>query len=65
MLSGNKRVACQRIPSHELMYSSIAKSRGTKCGKILNIRLKVNILIISIFLIYLFTAIYVVIHYLF
>lgn len=40
MLSGNKRVACTRIPSNQLMYSSTAKARGIKCGKILSVCLK-------------------------
>ena len=42
MLSGNDRVAVCRIPSHELMYSSIAKARGKNCGKIQTIYLTVS-----------------------
>ncbi|XP_064383023.1 myoferlin-like isoform X2 [Halichondria panicea] len=34
MLSGQKRVAVKRIPSHELMYSTVAKARGKNCGKL-------------------------------
>ncbi len=34
MLAGNKRVAVQRIPSHEIMYSSTAMARGKNCGKV-------------------------------
>ena len=41
MLSGKKRVAYHRIPSHELMFSETPMSCGKKCGKILNIQMKV------------------------
>lgn len=42
MLAGNKRVAVKRIPSNELMYSSIAKARGKNCGKLQVINLTVS-----------------------
>ncbi len=42
MLSGNKRKACKRIPSHLLMYSSVAKARGNLCGKVQTIFLEVS-----------------------
>ena len=41
MLSGQKRVAYYRIPSHQVMYSASEKTRGSLYGKILNIMLKV------------------------
>ncbi len=42
MLSGQKRVAVKRIPSHELMYSTVAKARGKNCGKLQTIFLGVR-----------------------
>jgi len=42
MLSGNKRVACKRIPSHLLMYSTLGKARGKLCGKVQTIFLTVR-----------------------
>ena len=33
MLSGNKRVACKRIPSHLVMFSTTAQSMGKLCAK--------------------------------
>lgn len=54
MLSGNKRKACKRIPSHLLMYSSIAKARGKLCGKVqtlfLDVRLLFIVLIVLLFI---------------
>ena len=44
MLSGNKRVAVKRIPSHEIMYSCNAKARGKKCGKLQVLFLTVSVL---------------------
>ena len=42
MLSGNDRVACQRIPAHKLMYSTSEWGRGQLCGQIQDIILKVS-----------------------
>ena len=42
MLAGGKRVASLRIPSHDLMYSSVAKFRGKHCGKLQTIVLTVR-----------------------
>jgi len=43
MLSGGKRVASCRIPSHKLMYSTTAKARGQDCGKIQTLFLTVSL----------------------
>lgn len=43
MLSGKKRVAVKRIPSHEIMYAKTGKARGKNCGKIQTITLIVSI----------------------
>ena len=42
MLAGSKRVAVKRIPSHELIYSSVGKARGKNCGKLQTIFLTVS-----------------------
>ena len=42
MLTGNKRVAVKRIPSHLLIYSKTAKARGKLCGKVQTIFLMVR-----------------------
>ena len=42
MLSGQSRVACCRIPSHELMYSGVTEKRGKLCGVVQNIMLMVT-----------------------
>ena len=46
MLSGNKRVAVKRIPSHELVYSSKfvgeCQLQGKHCGKLQTLYLTVS-----------------------
>ena len=42
MLSDNKRVAVQRIPSHDLMYSAVGKCRGKNCGRLQTLYLTVS-----------------------
>lgn len=43
MMSGKKRVAVSRIPSHEIMYADTAMARGKNCGKVQTITLTVSI----------------------
>ena len=49
MLSGDKRVAVKRIPSHELMCSSKpeAKFQGKYCGKLQTLDLIVSVLLMD------------------
>ena len=38
---GTQRIAYCRIPAHELLYSPEEEERGVRCGKIIDINLKV------------------------
>ncbi|XP_076068132.1 otoferlin-like isoform X2 [Oratosquilla oratoria] len=40
MLSGGKRVAYQRLPARNLIHSPVEEERGSKCGKVQTIFLK-------------------------
>ena len=43
MLKGGKeRVAYCRIPAHELLYTPEVEERGVKCGKVIDINMKVS-----------------------
>lgn len=33
MISGNKRIAYQRVPAREIVYSIVEEERGKHCGK--------------------------------
>lgn len=41
MVSNNKRVAYQRIPAKDIIYSMVDEERGTQCGRIQALLLKV------------------------
>ena len=42
MIRGNKRVAYQRIPSRDVLYSMVEEERGKDCSKMLTLFLKVT-----------------------
>ena len=48
MIRNNKRVAYQRIPSREILYSMVEEERGKDCAKMLTLFLKVNDIHVSV-----------------
>jgi hypothetical protein len=42
LLSGNKRVAYQRIPARSIVYSMVEEEKGEHCGAVQTIFLKVR-----------------------
>lgn len=42
MISNGKRIAYARVPSKDILYSSIDEERGKECGKVKTIFLRVS-----------------------
>ena len=48
MIRSNKRVAYQRIPARDIMYSMVEEERGKDCAKMMTLFLKVRIISVII-----------------
>ena len=44
MISGNKRIAYQRIPARDIIYSIVDEERGKNCGKVKTLFLRVGVI---------------------
>ncbi len=42
LVSGNKRLAYQRIPARKLMFSMLEEEKGEQCGLVQRVFLKVS-----------------------